>query len=325
MTKVLVVDDSISEQRLISGLLRKCGSYSFRFATNGVAALEAIQEWEPEIVITDLRMPEMDGLALTRAIRARHPHLPVIVATGHGSESLAVEALEQGASSYVPKAELAQRLSAAVRQVIARSAAARLRQQLACRFTEFTCSLTIENDLALIGPLVDFLLQQMGSIGVCDTNGQLQVGVVLEELLRVAILSGNLEIRDGDVEYGRDTNGMQSEIKKRLRNPRLRRRKVAVSARLSKAGARFVVRSEGRGFLSRQELDLPEDALCPHRVMFLMRCFLDEIDINEAGNEVTLFRSADAVIKSIRERFVSHESQGDLLESLLESARHSGV
>ena len=55
----------------------------------------------PDVVITDMLMPEMDGMELVRSISVDYPHIPVILITGHGNESLAVEALEKGQTSYV--------------------------------------------------------------------------------------------------------------------------------------------------------------------------------------------------------------------------------
>src|SRR3990172_8617795 len=99
--KVLVVDDSSVERRMIGGLLRK------------------------ELVLTDLRMPEMDGLELVKTIAVDFPLLPVILMTAHGSGSLALQALEQGAGCYVPKTQLADRLLETVRRMLGKADACR--------------------------------------------------------------------------------------------------------------------------------------------------------------------------------------------------------
>ncbi len=115
MSKVLVVDDSPVDRRLAGRLLemRHDPVYGDEptgllvvYASNGKEALEAIAAEAPDAVVTDLQMPEMNGLALVLQIRIRYPLLPVILMTAHGSEDLAVQALQGGAASYVPKREL---------------------------------------------------------------------------------------------------------------------------------------------------------------------------------------------------------------------------
>src|SRR5262245_51205454 len=118
MPNVLVVDDSPIDRVLVEGVLRKDQRMRVRNATSGADALAVLGEMQPDIVITDLQMPELDGLALVTAIRIHYPNVPVVLITAHGSEELAVQALEQGASSYVPKSQLANNLLTAVDQVL---------------------------------------------------------------------------------------------------------------------------------------------------------------------------------------------------------------
>src|SRR5690606_19706051 len=113
-----VVDDSAVDRRLVGGLLRQSPGLEVQYAGNGAEALEIIRLAPPDLVITDLQMPEMDGLALVQAMRREFPTIPVILITAHGSEELAVKALESGAVSYVPKGQLAQRLLTTVQQVL---------------------------------------------------------------------------------------------------------------------------------------------------------------------------------------------------------------
>ena len=67
-----------------------------------LAALVRMKQGLPDVVVTDLQMPEMDGLALIKMIRAHYPRVPVILMTAHGSEELAVEALEEARRATCP-------------------------------------------------------------------------------------------------------------------------------------------------------------------------------------------------------------------------------
>jgi CheY-like chemotaxis protein len=130
-TKILIVDDSEVDLRLIGGLLRCNPQYRMELVENGKQALERIASAPPDLVITDLIMPEMNGLELLRLLQDRHPDIPVILMTAYGNETIAVEALEAGAASYVPKARQAELLLETVERVVARVHADRNRSRLA--------------------------------------------------------------------------------------------------------------------------------------------------------------------------------------------------
>ena len=104
MVRVLVVDDSAIDRRLAGSFLRRAGMEPTH-AHNGVQALESIERSVPDIVVTDLQMPEMDGLELVEAIRRIYPSLPVILMTAHGSEEIAVQALQQRRRELCPQAQ----------------------------------------------------------------------------------------------------------------------------------------------------------------------------------------------------------------------------
>ena len=103
MSTVLVVDDTAVDRKLASRLLEKSGVLRVLDADGGQRALEIIAEQLPDVVVTDLQMPEMDGLQLVTAVQERFPEIPVVLMTAHGSEDNAALALEHGAVSFVPK------------------------------------------------------------------------------------------------------------------------------------------------------------------------------------------------------------------------------
>ncbi|MBW3542246.1 MAG: response regulator, partial [Planctomycetes bacterium] len=76
MTRILVVDDSAMDRRLAGGLLEKRAGWSVLFAVDGRDALEQIELHIPELVVTDLQMPNMNGLELVAAVREDYPLIP---------------------------------------------------------------------------------------------------------------------------------------------------------------------------------------------------------------------------------------------------------
>jgi len=115
---ILVVDDEAQITRVLKTSLSAQG-YGIRTASDGMQALLEMKTWSPDLVITDLRMPNMDGLELCRQIR-NESHIPIIVLSVKGEEAIKVEALDAGADDYVTKPfsinELLARVRAALRR-----------------------------------------------------------------------------------------------------------------------------------------------------------------------------------------------------------------
>jgi two-component system, OmpR family, KDP operon response regulator KdpE len=116
---ILVVDDEPQITRVLKTTLSSQG-YGIRTAADGKQALQEMKSWTPDLVITDLRMPNMDGLQLCRAIRAES-RVPIIVLSVKGEETIKVESLDAGADDYITKPfnvnELLARVRAALRRV----------------------------------------------------------------------------------------------------------------------------------------------------------------------------------------------------------------
>ncbi len=100
--RVLVVDDESAARSALTQLLEDEG-YEVRAAGDAYKAIGRTDGWAPDLVITDLAMPGMDGVELMGRLRAKAPHLPVVVMTAHGSVVSAVRALQQGADDYLAK------------------------------------------------------------------------------------------------------------------------------------------------------------------------------------------------------------------------------
>jgi two-component system, OmpR family, KDP operon response regulator KdpE len=118
---ILVVDDEPQITRVLKTTLSSQG-YGIRTAADGNEALHEMKTWSPDLVITDLRMPNMDGLELCRHIRAQS-RVPIIVLSVKGEEAVKVKALDAGADDYVTKPFSIKELLARVRAAFRRTAA----------------------------------------------------------------------------------------------------------------------------------------------------------------------------------------------------------
>ncbi len=100
--KILVVDDEQNMRIALYEALQRLG-HEVAVAENGRMALEKIAANPPDLVVTDIKMPEMDGIELLGRIRAEQPDLPVVVITGYATVETAVEAMKRGAVDYIIK------------------------------------------------------------------------------------------------------------------------------------------------------------------------------------------------------------------------------
>src|SRR4030066_1266719 len=101
--KILGVDDEAPIREMIKKGLSQMGGYSVEVAQNGAETIEKIEKDVFDLVLTDLKMPEMDGLELLKNIKGTRPEVMVILMTAYGSIETAVEAMKMGADDYITK------------------------------------------------------------------------------------------------------------------------------------------------------------------------------------------------------------------------------
>jgi CheY-like chemotaxis protein len=298
MNRVLVVDDSIVDRMLVAGLLKTHPEFDVDVAESAKEALRRCAGSGPDIIVTDLIMPEMDGLDLVKEVRIRFPHIPVVLMTAYGNEAIAVQALEAGAASYVPKARQAEQLVETVRRVVTRSIADRRRDVVAECMVELKCRFTLDNDPALIEPLIDTLQHRVATICISDPTERVRTMLALEEALLTAMYEGNLEITEAelaDAKRGPEAGRLTSLVEQRRGLPELCKRQVHLEARITSEGAGFRVRSDGDG-LKRSALSRSSDGDCFEngrgRGRMLIRSLMDAVVYNERGCEVTLVKEA---------------------------------
>ena len=290
MLNLLVVDDSPTDRRLAGALLEKHFNCTVQYAADGQEAVQQIGAQLPDLVLTDLQMPVMDGLELVAAVKNDYPFVPVILMTALGSEDIASRALRQGAASYVPKRKLADDLVPTVERILLGSLADRGHSHLMHYLEKCELVFDLGNDLVQVKTLVNLLQQMLRCLPLADETERLRVGVALEEALTNACYHGNLEV---GATLGPSERGAYEALaqQRRLQEP-YRDRRIHVTARISRQEAVFVIRDQGPGF------DVSKLAAASHidaerasgRGIILMRTIMDDVTYNAAGNEVTLIK-----------------------------------
>jgi len=99
--RILVVDDSEVIQDVLKEFLR--GDYTVETVGNAALALTAVIENKPDAILLDVRMPGIDGLSLLKSLRQMGVQTPIFVMTGYDSTPVAIDALQHGATCYLPK------------------------------------------------------------------------------------------------------------------------------------------------------------------------------------------------------------------------------
>jgi CheY-like chemotaxis protein/anti-sigma regulatory factor (Ser/Thr protein kinase) len=285
------VDDWAVDRQLAGMLLEKELDCTVRYAADGKEALRQMAEELPDLVVSDLQMPEMNGLELVAAVKNDYPLVPIILMTAQGSEEIAAEALRQGAASYVPKRRLADDLAATALRVLLGSLEERTDPHLMHYLETSESVFVVPNDLGLLRSLIKLQQQTLRCLPLGDETERLRVGIALEEALLNAYYHGNLEVARS---LGKATREAREQLaQERLQQEPYRDRRIRVLARISRTEAVFVIRDEGPGF---DVARLPSGAQLPDtedgvgRGIVLMRSIMDEVAYNDAGNEVTLVK-----------------------------------
>jgi len=121
---LLIVDDEPNVRRVLSTLLEQAG-YATKRAASGEQALQLVRAQDPDLVITDLKMPGMGGMELLGRLQASFPEIPVLVLTAHGTVANAVEAMKRGAHDFLTKPFDKLEVTELVDKALAQAASAR--------------------------------------------------------------------------------------------------------------------------------------------------------------------------------------------------------
>lgn len=290
--RVLVVDDEPLVCRLLTKQVKRLGCATCA-AENGQEALDCLAEFAPDIVLTDIKMPVMDGLELLRVLRESAPHVIVVVITGARSLDVAADALRLGAHNYLDKPFTFRQLRQIIEKYRPVVGSLSMRKECQTMVTRRELSVEFDNRVRLVPALADFL---MGETGEClSGSARTSVMLGLVELLMNAVEHGNLAIgaaaKLAALTAGVDALGELRE--ERLSDPVLAQRRIHIDFCMDASACEWVITDEGDGFewesvrnpLSEGSVELP----CG-RGIFLSRMQFDEFEYQGCGNTVRVTR-----------------------------------
>ena len=237
--KILVIDDEPRLANSLTYLLRGCG-FEVKSAIGGGPGLKLLRDEEFDLVITDLRMNDVDGFDVMRFVGRERPRTAIIVITGHASTESAIEAIHQNVHDYIPKPFDFDFLKASVDKVFARLETERLKADLARMFSH-----DIKVPLTSVIGFSDFLVKPDGSIHPnCAefarkiSSNSRKVLALLENYLT------NARVEEGRLEIQRDPVAVAPVLREALRVNEYELSLRSIEAEVELAGDHTVVGDE---------------------------------------------------------------------------------
>ncbi len=295
MSHILLVEDSPT-QSLQMKMLLESASHEVTCCDDGTKAVEELARGTSEIVVTDLELPVMNGLELIKRMQADFPDIPAVLVTGHGSERLAAEALQVGATAYVPKSMLDELLLGTVEDVLGVVRADRNYGELIDCTVENRLVFELPNKPALLAAAIDLTMQMAAGMQLLSGVDRYRVGTALRQAASNAVYRGNLQLTHAQWHHAASEDAPLEAhdpvVLKRMSESPYSERKVHFDARLMRDLIRVVVRDEGQGFNAAKVLEEHASNLgdCHGRGLVLINNFMDKVAFNAAGNEITMVK-----------------------------------
>lgn len=286
--RLLVVDPCQDTQTQIEQQLQGRG-FSIRSVSDPSSAVATFDSEFPDIVITDLFLPEKAGLTLVEELFARREYCPIVVMAMEATEQTMVEVLRTGAVDYLHKPIIESEL-AHVLQRAKDAVPSNLVHLPGLRDVDY--QLSIDSDPAHIQGIVSWLIKTTAS--TFSPIRQLQLRGALQELLFNAIEHGNLEISGREKHQALMEGRYDQLVAQRRTRGQLRDRSVTLRILYDRASAQIVYRiaDEGSGFcwqtLFGHSHEVRESEAANGRGIFLTRAWFPALAYNDRGNEVTL-------------------------------------
>ncbi|MBN2331991.1 MAG: response regulator [Deltaproteobacteria bacterium] len=287
--RILIVDDEAPIREILENIVSKEGLISSSYE-NGKLALEALTAHHDDVmlVITDIKMPEMDGIQLIREAKKLFPDLPFVIASGYGTKDNIITALKLGALDYLEKPFQVKDIANTIQRIKRAVYASRQTTELYHYLEEKRIIFKIGNDLHLVPSLVEELVSEIqrgrrGSLPF-DLTG---IRMALHEAVINAIEHGNLELSSMLKE---EPNYLEILSQRAAELP-YAKRQVVVSTTIKSSSFSCTITDEGPGFnwQSLPDPRNPDNLFKPHgRGIILIANYFDQLTFSEQGNSISM-------------------------------------
>ncbi len=263
--RLLVVDDEETLRQFLVELFMREG-YEVTDCGSAREALQRLDQKGFDLLVSDIKMPEMDGLELLRRVRVAHPEMPVVMMTGHGTVENAIHALNLGAFNFIRKPFAIDEILKVVQKGLEVSRPYRMGRGL-LPYLKVQSLIKIPSRLALVHAVSFQIVETAALVGRFRNRSKLGLRLAVEELLTNAIIHGNR--RD-------------------------EAREVTIQETLDQSKITVTIMDQGEGFDVHALPDPtnPDNLFKSHgRGIFLARFYMDEVVYNDKGNMVTISKS----------------------------------
>ena len=284
--KVLIVEDDKASRFFLESLLES-NDYNFKSAANGIEGLNIFEEYKPDVVLTDIQMPIMDGLELLEAIRDSKSDTIVIMVTAFGTENYAIQALHLGANNYLKKPVSSQELLRLLKKYKAILSSKYSPDTLPGRLINRKFSIDFNTEYNKIPKIVDKVIIE-SNLDI-DDNEKINIELGLVELITNAIEHGNLNISYEEKQKALDEGILGDLYNKRMEDPVYQNRTITIDFHADLEKYQWTITDEGNGF-DWNTLPNPTDE--DHilelngRGVFISRFLFDKIEYVGKGNIV---------------------------------------
>jgi len=287
--RILIVDDQDSLRKLLVKYMLKAGLEPIE-AENGKRAIELFRLMRPSVVLSDIMMPEMDGLTLLKEIKKIDKQASVILMTGYGSEEVLIESLRSGATNYFKKPFNFQKITEVIKHIIKYRADLDSTQYYSPFITEEEKKFVFTTEEADIFPIINQIAINLARL--VPTAEILNLKIGMEEIFKNAVEHGNLNISAEEKNQALDQGVFGKLINSRLQQNGNGRKKIFITAKLDQEAFSVTIRDQGKGFNWKSLPQPTAESLLSFsgRGILLTRIYFDEVFYNDRGNEVTLVK-----------------------------------
>lgn len=286
----LIVDDSPDVRLLLRTMAARRG-FDVVEAADGVQGVTLAHERRPDVILLDLRMPELDGLEALAQIREEDPGVPVVIVAAAIDRQQLGRALDLGAVNFVSKPFDAAEIEFVLDRVYRAVAEDQDLRSVLEVVSSRTTALTLPGDPAVLSRVVAWLGRELtqGYPG-CELP-LAEIKLALYESLANAIEHGNLGISfDMKTQAMAEPGGLERLVRERLADPALAARRVFVNVEYLADRVIYRVRDEGAGFdpTALAERPLGDTTALHGRGLALVRHYMDDVSWNERANEIRM-------------------------------------
>ncbi|MBF0502097.1 MAG: response regulator [Candidatus Riflebacteria bacterium] len=290
--KILIIEDE-DGTRFIMGKVAKNEGHEVKMAPDGAAGLALFKEFRPDMVVSDIKMPKMDGLQLLEQIRRLDNNVVVVIISSMDSAEYTLKALRLRANDYFVKPAMEKDLIAIFKKYQDILLSRTKEREIVGMILRKNLEMKVFNQLETVGKVVDRLMQEAEHhIPPADRLG-IHLGLV--EIITNAIEHGNLEITYDEKSEAMDgdSNAWENLLLTRMGNSPYSDRYVMVELKMDTAHCEWVITDQGPGFdwTKIPDPNDPENLLASHgRGIMLTQFEFDEVTYLGKGNKVRLVK-----------------------------------